>query len=80
MKGESRARQCSRTCASVEELLLQSTLYFPFSLLNGSNGRAVSLADDVCSLTREFRRCHFVIADLNRASASIPANVAEGNG
>ncbi|MCC5786055.1 MAG: four helix bundle protein [Phycisphaerales bacterium] len=43
--------------------------------------RAVGFADDVCSLTRGLPRGYFFLADqLNRASLSIAANIAEGNG
>ena len=43
--------------------------------------KAVMLADEVCSLTREFPRGYFFLADqLNRAALSIAANLAEGNG
>ena len=43
--------------------------------------KAIGFADEVCSLTRDFPRGYFFLADqLNRASLSIAANIAEGNG
>ena len=43
--------------------------------------KAVTFADDVCTLTKEFPRGYFFLADqLNRAALSIAANLAEGNG
>ena len=43
--------------------------------------KAVAFADSVCTLTRGFPRGYFFLADqLNRASLSIAANIAEGNG
>jgi four helix bundle protein len=43
--------------------------------------KAVSFADEICALTKGFPRGYFFLADqLNRASLSIAANIAEGNG
>ncbi len=43
--------------------------------------KAVAFADAVCTLTKSFPRGYFFLADqLNRASLSIAANIAEGNG
>ena len=43
--------------------------------------KALAFADTVCSLTREFPRGYYFLADqLNRAALSIAANIAEGNG
>ncbi len=53
---------------------------FAFEKLNVYQ-KAVSFADAVCSLTKGFPRGYFFLADqLNRASLSIAANIAEGNG
>jgi four helix bundle protein len=38
-------------------------------------------ADNICTLTRDFPRGYYFLVDqLNRASLSISANIAEGNG
>jgi four helix bundle protein len=43
--------------------------------------KAVDLADSICELTKDFSRGSYYLADqLNRASLSISANIAEGNG
>ena len=43
--------------------------------------KAVSFADEVCTLTKGFPRGYFFLADqLNRAALSIAASIAEGNG
>jgi four helix bundle protein len=43
--------------------------------------KSVDFADSVCALTNQFQRGFFFLADqLNRASLSISANIAEGNG
>ncbi|MGD9644405.1 MAG: four helix bundle protein [Pirellulales bacterium] len=43
--------------------------------------KAVSFADQVCTLSRDLPRGYWFLADqLNRAALSIAANIAEGNG
>lgn len=43
--------------------------------------KSVDFADRVCQLTEEFPRGYgFLVDQLNRASLSIAANIAEGNG
>ena len=43
--------------------------------------KSLDFADDICSATEQFARGYgFLVDQLNRASLSIPANIAEGNG
>jgi four helix bundle protein len=43
--------------------------------------KAITLADAVCTITRSLPRGYFFLGDqLSRASLSIAANIAEGNG
>ncbi len=43
--------------------------------------KAVDFANEICNLTRSFPKGYYFLADqLNRASLSISANIAEGNG
>jgi four helix bundle protein len=43
--------------------------------------KAITFADSVCTITRELPRGYFFLGDqLSRASLSIAANIAEGNG
>ncbi len=43
--------------------------------------KAVDFADQVCARTEQFERGYrFLVDQLNRASLSISANIAEGNG
>ncbi|OGG06693.1 MAG: four helix bundle protein [Candidatus Glassbacteria bacterium RIFCSPLOWO2_12_FULL_58_11] len=43
--------------------------------------KSIDFADSICELTKDFPRGNYYLADqLNRASLSISANIAEGNG
>ena len=43
--------------------------------------KAIAFADAICTITRELPRGYFFLGDqLSRASLSIAANIAEGNG
>ena len=43
--------------------------------------KSIDFADEVCSTTEQFSRGYgFLVDQLNRASLSIAANIAEGNG
>ena len=43
--------------------------------------KAITFADSICTLTRDFPRGYYFLVDqLNRAALSIAANIAEGNG
>ena len=43
--------------------------------------KSVDFADDICARTEQFPRGYgFLVDQLNRASVSIAANIAEGNG
>ena len=43
--------------------------------------KAVAFADAVCTVTKGFPRGYYFLTDqLNRASLSVAANIAEGNG
>ena len=43
--------------------------------------KAVDFADSICGITADFPKGHYFLRDqLNRASLSISANIAEGNG
>src|SRR5580698_6069446 len=43
--------------------------------------KAITFADAICTITRELPRGYFFLGDqLSRASLSIAANIAEGNG
>ena len=43
--------------------------------------KAVNFANDICRITRSFPKGYYFLVDqLNRASLSISANIAEGNG
>ena len=53
---------------------------FAFEKLNVYQ-KAITFADNICTLTRDFPRGYYFLVDqLNRASLSISANIAEGNG
>lgn len=43
--------------------------------------KAIDFADKICAMTSNFPKGYYFLADqLNRASLSISANIAEGNG
>ncbi|MEX1040428.1 MAG: four helix bundle protein [Pirellulaceae bacterium] len=43
--------------------------------------KSIDFADDICTSTEQFSRGYgFLVDQLNRASLSIAANIAEGNG
>ncbi len=43
--------------------------------------KAVDFADNICTTTSKFPKGYYFLRDqLNRASLSISANIAEGNG
>ena len=43
--------------------------------------KSVDFAEEICELTKGFSRGNYYLADqINRASLSIPLNIAEGNG
>jgi four helix bundle protein len=43
--------------------------------------KSIDFADEICSRTQQFARGYgFLVDQLNRASLSIAANIAEGNG
>ena len=53
---------------------------FLFEKLDVYN-KSVDFAGNICEITEQFQRGNYYLADqLNRASLSIPANIAEGNG
>ena len=53
---------------------------FAFEKLNVYQ-KAIDFADHICGITSKFPRGYYFLRDqLNRASLSISANIAEGNG
>jgi len=53
---------------------------FAFEKLNVYQ-KAIDLADRICSITSDYPKGYYFLRDqLNRASLSISANIAEGNG
>ena len=43
--------------------------------------KSVDFAEEICELTKSFTKGNYYLADqINRASLSIPLNIAEGNG
>jgi len=55
-------------------------MVFAFEKLNVYQ-KAVDFADEICTLTCKFPNGYYFLRDqLNRASLSISANIAEGNG
>jgi hypothetical protein len=66
--------------SQLSTLLQANQMPFTFEKLHVYQ-KAVSFADEACTLTRTFPRGYFFLADqLNRAALSIAANIAEGNG
>jgi four helix bundle protein len=60
--------------------LLGAPVAFAFEKLQVYQ-KAITFADSICTLTRDLPRGDFFLADqLSRASLSIAANIAEGNG
>ncbi len=58
----------------------ENAVAFAFEKLNVYQ-KSVNFADEICSLTSSFPRGYYFLVDqLNRASLSISANIAEGNG
>lgn len=58
----------------------ENAVAFAFEKLNVYQ-KSVNFADEICSLTSSFPRGYYFLVDqLNRASLSISANLAEGNG
>jgi four helix bundle protein len=61
-------------------LILEQTMAFAFEKLLVYQ-KAVDFADQICSKTENFPRGYGFLSDqLNRASLSVAANIAEGNG